>query len=253
MNLKDTLETYGKDSIGYPTQQTYDKLLEISPDIEELWQDLVFKPVRSMSKPLFHTETDVPRMWLADPELYVPYIQAMFASRYSKKLSINESKEKLTSLGYNITSNGQVSNIWNRAETRLKLKDKNRSAIKDIEKRKEQAKAKGKLKLQPHTTARTKQLEEARKIKSDKDLIARLKKEEQLAKKRLAKSAAKAGRTAKDIKSTKEEREAALGQVKEEIKATGKKVLYEPTVKQAEFHAADEDIVLYGGAAGLSR
>tara|TARA_R110002020_G_scaffold125878_2_gene283305 strand:- start:85 stop:2106 length:2022 start_codon:yes stop_codon:yes gene_type:complete len=250
MNLKDTLETYGSPTIGFPSEETYSKLHEISPDLEELWQDLVYRPVRSMKAPLFHEATDKKGYFIAIPEQYVPYVQAMFASRYSKKLSIRESKEKLEALGYTISSDGQISNIWNRCETRLKLKDKTKKEVKAVQARKAIAEARGKTKINPLTEKRSKQLEEARKISQEKRLLAKLKKEEQLAKRRLAKAAKKTGRTAKDIKSTKEEREAALGQVKEEIKASGKKVLYEPTPKQAEFHAADEDIVLYGGAAG---
>ena len=250
MNFKDTLETYGKDSIGYPSDATYAKLTEDSPDLEELWQKLVYSPVRSMIQPLFHTATDDKNFWLADPVLYVPYLQTLFASRYSKKLSIKESREKLENLGYNISSNGQMSNIWNRAETRLGLKDKDRSDAKATQARRKVAKAKGVTKINPMTEKRTKQLTDARKIAHEKTLLATLKKEEGLAKRRLANTAAKLGRTAKDIKSTKKERAEALGQVREEIKATGKKVLYEPTPKQAEFHEADEDIVLYGGAAG---
>lgn len=250
MNFKDTLETFGKSSIGFPSEATYAKLLELSPDLEKLWQALVYEPVRSLRQPLFHDPTADKGMWLADPEFYVPYIQAMLASRYSKKLSIKEAKEKLESLGYSVSSAGQMSNIWNRAETRLELKDKTRSIQADRQKRIKEAQDRGKTKSNPMTDKRTKQLEEARRISRDKRKIAALKKEEGLAKRRLAKAAAKTGRTAKDIKSTKEERAEALGQVKEEIKSTGKKVLYEPTPKQAEFHAADEDIVLYGGAAG---
>ena len=250
MNFKDTLETYGKSSIGYPSEATYAKLLETSPNIEDLWQKLVYEPVRSIKQPLFHTATDDPTMWLVDPVLYIPYIQSMFASRHSKKMSIKESREKLEHLGYDISSNGQMSNIWNRAETRLELKDKDRQSTAAAKSRKKIANALGKQKLNPMTEKRSKQLAEARKITSEKRLLARLKKEEGLAKRRLAKVAAKTGRTAKDIKSTKEQREEALGQIKEIIKETGKKVLYEPTAKQAEFHAADEDIVLYGGAAG---
>jgi len=250
MNFKDTLETYGKASIGYPSEATYAKLLEISPDLEELWQSLVYKPIRSVRQPLFHTATDAKGMWLVDPVLYIPYVQTMFASRYSKKLSIRESREKLEHLGYTVSSEGQMSNIWNRCQTRLELKDKERQSTAAARSRKKIANALGKQKLNPMTEARTKQLNEARKIISEKRLIVRLQKEEALAKRRLAKVAAKNGRTAKDIKSTKAEREEALGQIKEIIKETGKKVLYEPTTKQAEFHAADEDIVLYGGAAG---
>ena len=247
MNFKDTLNTYGKDSIGYPSEETYAKLLELSPNLEELWQKLVYEPVKSMKAPLYHTASEDKGMWVADPVLYVPYLQTLFASRYSKKISIKESKEKLEHLGYNISSNGQISNIWNRAETRLELRDKDRSSTKASQARKKIAEAKGKTKLNPMTDKRKAQLAEARKISQEKKLLARLKKEEQLAKRRLANSAKKTGRTVKDIQQTKAEREASLGQVREEIKATGKKVLYEPTPKQAEFHAADEDVVLYGG------
>jgi len=250
MTFKDTLETYGNPLLGFPSEKTYAKLLEISPQLDELWHQLVFEPIKSLKPPLFHDKTEDRTLWLADPKLYVPYVQAMFASRYSKTMSIREAKEKLTSLGYHISSDGQLSNIWNRCETRLKLKDKTKLAIKAVQERKAEAKAAGKTKINPMTDARKAQLAEARKIAQEKRLIAKLKKEQALATRRLASSAAKAGRTSKDIKQTKEERKASLGQVKEEIKASGKKVLYEPTSKQAEFHAADEDIVLYGGAAG---
>lgn len=259
MTLLDTLKTFGHDSLGYPSEATLERMYEISPDLDKHLEDLLYTPFKSIKAPLYHEKRE-DGLYVAIPEKYVPYLQIMISSRYSKVYSVSQSKEKLIALGYNVTSSGQVSNIWNRAETKLHLADKRRSATKDAAERVAEAKKEGKSQRQPLTEARKQQLANARKIQQEKRLLTKLKKEEALAKRRLATVAAKSGKTAKEVQLSPEEKQAKQGNIKEahenleeakrKVKETGKKVLYEPTPKQAEFHSADEDIVLYGGAAG---
>ncbi len=259
MNLLDTLKKYGDDSLGYPSESTVKRLSSMCDELEDNLSKLLNEPFKSIKAPLYHTKQD-DGLYVCIPEEYVPYLQAMIGNRYSKSYSITEAVVKLEALGYNVSSKGQVSNIWNRQETKLGLKDKRRTAIKDSKARVEEAMKEGKSHRKPVTDARKKQLKDARKIAQEKRLIAKLDREKALAQKRLANEAYKKGKSAKDIKLTKAEKEEALGKLKEtsksieetkrKIKETGKKVIYEPTEKQAEFHSADEDIVLYGGAAG---
>lgn len=253
MQLLDTLKKYGHDSLGYPSESTIKKIYETSPELDRHLHALLMEPIRSIRQPLYHEPTEVKGMFLCVPKEYVPYIQAMFANRYSKTLTIAEVIVKLENLGYKVSGKGQVSNIWNRVETKLELKDKRRSATKRSNERVAKAKERGVSHSKPYTKERKKQLDDARKIRDERLLLERLEKEKKLAKKRIATVAAKSGKTMSDLKKTKEQREAEKGQLeetKQKIKNTGKKVLYEPTPKQAEFHAAGEDIVLYGGAAG---
>lgn len=259
MDLLDTLKKYGDDSLGYPSETTIKKMLELSPELPKKLEELLTTTIKSVKAPLYHEKLP-DGTYKPIPKEYLKYMQAMIGNRYSKAYSVSEAITKLKGLGFNVTSNGQVSNIWNRMETKLALKDKTRTAVKDTKERIAEAKKRGVSHSKVYTTERKKQLDRARKIKQEKDLIAKLEKERALAAKRLANTAAKDGKKAKDLRMTKEEKEAAQGKLnetkasieetKKKIQDTGKKVIYEPTLKQAEFHAADEDIVLYGGAAG---
>lgn len=259
MNLLDTLKTYGDPSLGYPSEATLKKLQEKSPDLEKNLMDLLETPIKSIKAPLYHEK--LPNgLYQPIKEQYVPYLQAMIANRYSGSCSTKEAEDRLRALGYNVTSKGQVNNIWNKMETKLGLANKLRSAQSESRARVQEALKEGKSCKKPYSEERKKQLDTARKIRQERALLEKLKKEEELAKARLAKVAAKKGMTAKELKATKEEREEIKGdlkvttdpleEAKRKVQESGKKVLYEPTPKQAEFHAADEDVVLYGGAAG---
>lgn len=259
MNLLDTLKEYGDDSLGYPSSKTIDRMKDKCEELEVNLKNLLETPIKSIKAPLYHHKQD-DGLYIPIPEEYIPYLQAMIGNRYSKSYSVSEAITKLEALGYNVSSRGQVANIWNRMETKLGLEDKTRTAVKDSKARVAEAKKEGKSRKTPLTDARKKQLKDARKIKQEKAYIAKLEKERALANKRLAHVASKTGKTAKEVKLSKEEKQEALGNLKEtqaaleeakrKVQETGKKVIYEPTPKQAEFHAADEDIVLYGGAAG---
>ena len=242
MKFIDTLREHGNPILGFPSDSVLEKLYKLNPNLDQEITDVLTTEFKSVKPPLAHIET-AKSTYVPDPPKYVPYIQCMIANRYSKTFSIAELKTLMESLGYHISSKGQLSNIWNRAETKLKLKDKNRTAVKDSKERVKEAKKQGKSKLVTFTEGHQKQLAAARKVKAEKDLLAKLEKERKLAKKRLANAAKKKGMTVKEMQQPD-------NSLKEEIKETGKKVLYEPTTKQAEFHAAGEDIVLYGGAAG---
>ena len=130
MNLLDTLKKYGDDSLGYPSESTLKRLSSMCDELEENLSKLLNEPFKSIKAPLYHTKQD-DGLYLCNPEEYVPYLQAMIGNRYSKSYSITEAVVKLEALGYNVSSKGQVSNIWNRQETKLGLKDKRRTAIKD--------------------------------------------------------------------------------------------------------------------------
>lgn len=259
MELLDTLKKYGHDSLGYPSEATVKRMIKTQPELFGNLEKLLTTPFKSVKEPLYHEKLKDGR-FVPVLEQYVKHLQAMIGNRYSKAYSVTEAIEKLEKLGFKVSSRGQVSNIWNRLETKLELKDKTRSSARDSRERVAQARKEGKSCRKPYTDARKKQLASARKIIEEKRLLAKLEKEATLAKQRLAKEAAKTNRTASDVKRSAKERVEAQGQLKEskdnieeakrKIAETGKKVIYEPTPKQAEFHAADEDIVLYGGAAG---
>lgn len=261
--LETILKDYGDDKIGYPSSKVVRKLYELGGDtLDEQLKELVFGEHRSIKAMILHEPIDNGKdgNWYRPvAEDYVKYLQMMIANRYSKRYSVREATELLEGLGFTVSSNGQLNNIWNRAETKLGLKDKRRGSIKYKEAKKKAREELGKQRQYVQTKARTKQLEDARKIRSERILQEKLKKEQELSKARLTKMAAKQGKTYSELKATKEEREAKEGKLKEthevektkdRIQKSGKKVIYEPTEKQAEFHSADEDVVLYGGAAG---
>jgi hypothetical protein len=245
----DTLKKYGDSSLGYPSEKTLQKMYEISPDLDQLMDDLLFTPQRSIVPPLHHNPTDEKNYYIAVPEKYVPMVQTMVANRYAKTYSIRQIAEKLNKLGYNIDSNGKLTSAWNRAEKKLGLK--------------EVPKKEPKKKRQPLTEARKKQLSDARAIAAKKKRLESLKKEMDKERRNLAYHAAKSGKTAREVMKEPESPKAkarkglintidekALEETKERLQKENKKVIYEPTPKQAEFHAAGEDVVLYGGAAG---
>ncbi len=259
MNLLDTLKQYGDPSLGLPSESTLKRLMDKVPDLEKNLENLLTTAIPSIKHPLCH-EKQPDGLYKPVLTQYVPYMQVMFANRYSKSISIKEAIEKLESLGFKVSSPGQVNNIWNRMETKLGLASKLRSAQVDSKLRVEEAKKEGKANRKVYSEERKKQLDAARKIRLEKALIAKLQKEQELAKRRLASTAAKKDMTYKELKATKEERKEIQGELKitpdsleeakRKVQESGKKVIYQPTPKQAEFHAADEDIVLYGGAAG---
>lgn len=245
MTLLDTLKKYGREPLGYPSEKALKVMYDLNPNLDEDLATFLAADIWSSKVPLAHEEVAKNRY---KPILieYVPYIQAMIGNRYSKTYSISQVRSLMESLGYKVSSVGQLTNIWNKVETRTNLKDKERSAVKAAKGRVAEAKAQGKKRLLRKTEASLKQLDDARKVKAEKDLLRKLKREEALAKRRLAKAAAKKGKTKDDVKVKTNDRDYAA----EKAKAEGKKILYEPTAKQAEFHSAPEDIVLYGGAAG---
>ena len=221
MTLLDTLKKYGKENLGYPSPAVLEKIYDISPDLDEELRKLLFEPVTSVKPPLYHEPQDKRNTYLCIPEQYVPYLQAMIGNRYSKSYSVSQVTALLKSHGYRVSSNGQLTNIWKRAEKRLGLKPKDPK----------KPRPKKTLKQQESSRASMKVINERKKVEAAK-------KEQVLAQKRLARAAAKQKMTGAELKATAPEI------------PKDRKVLYQPTPKQAEFHAADEDIVLYGGAAG---
>lgn len=228
MTLLDTLKTYGKQNLGFPSEELLRKLYELSPDLDENLRKLLFEPVISVNQPLYHEPTGNPKEYLAVPKEYVPYLQAMVMARYGKSYSISQTQTLLESHGYNVSSQGQITNIWKRMELRLGLKEKPK-----------------KTKM-PRTKKQRENSRDKIKVVNERKKLEAAEREAKLARKRLAAAAAKTGLSADELKATKTPVAAAVEQAKQEKR----KILYEPTPKQAEFHAADEDIVLYGGAAG---
>lgn len=236
MNLLETLQEYGRASLGYPSTAALNKIYKKNPDFDADLRMMLFNPRRAVLKPIGHEPTDTHGWWQCVPEEYVPYLQVLIANRYSNRMSIREAKEALTKEGFHVSSNGQVTNIWDRMEHLCKTK------IKEV-KPKPPRKARG---------GTVDALANGRKILSEKRKIQKAEKEMALAKRRLAKAAKHTNNPAEAIKRDPKKSKVAEALItnQEEIKAQNKKVLYEPTPKQADFHAAGEDIVLYGGAAG---
>lgn len=246
MTLKELLLN-GDPIYGVPSASVLDSLYDLSPTIDSLLKALIEAPVFSpRHPPLGYTEMeDKPRNYIMDVPAYTKYIQLMIASRYSKSMSLTVIKELLRNQGFPVSSNGQLGNIFNKIETKLGLADKRSAVTKRTE---EYVKKTGK---RPHTdTGAAAKGSAAAKAKADIRKAERLKK---AAEKRLIRNAASEGKTIKELKRTKKETEALHGNL-EEAKAAeetkGNKVLYTPTDRQALFHAAGENLVLYGGAAG---
>ena len=227
MTLLDTLNDYGKQNIGFPSEAVLEKLRTLSPNIDENLKLLLETPARSVNPPLYHEEVGE-RLYLPIPELYIPYLQAMIMTRYAKVHSISKVATLLESHGYVVSSQGQLTNIWKRLEIKLGLKEKP-----------------VKMKM-PRTQVQRQNSRDKMKVINERKKLEAAEREAKLAKKRLATAAAKTGMNTEQLKATKSPIKKAVEQAKQE----NKKVLYQPTEKQAEFHAADEDIVLYGGAAG---
>lgn len=255
MNLKETLQKYEISLLGFPSDEVLDHL---SVDEGKL-KALLMEPVFSIKHPLYHAEVG-DRRFLPILEEYVPQIQAMIQVRYSKAYTYRECVEKLTASGYTVSSHGQLSNIFNRIETKLGIKD-----LPRIDSVRTKIRQEAGIPRRVSDDQRT-HLKKARKIKEAKDKIARAAKEHKAGMKALAHHGSKVGMTAKELR---EHRGSAVAHGKGDTRkfdAEGvpipkvtldpadipkdRKVIYEPTDKQAEFHAAGETIVLYGGAAG---
>ena len=237
MNLLETLQKYGRESLGYPSAAALKKIYSKNADVDADLRMMLFNPRKSISCPIGHKPTDTPGWFECVPEEYVPYLQVLIANRYSGTLCIRECAEALRNEGYNVSSFGQCTNIWDRMEHLMKTKVKVTSPKAPRKARGNQAKA----------------LANGRKIALEKRKLSKAEKDIKLTKRRLAHAASQTDNPQAVMKTKKTKVAQALIENEKDIKASGKKVLYEPTPKQADFHAAGEDIVLYGGAAGLSR
>jgi hypothetical protein len=184
-------------------------------------------------------------MFLPILDQYVPYIQALIMVRYAKAYTYKECAERLTKAGYTVSSPGQLTNIFNRAETKLGLKNKPR--IDSVRTAKRQAEGKPRR----VSDSQREHLAKARKLSEAKAELLRLSKDKAKVTKRLARVAKDQGLTAKQLRDSlvsDEPKKPKKLELPEEL--SDQKILYEPTPKQAEFHGAGETIVLYGGAAG---
>lgn len=232
--LLEILQEHGKPNLGYPSENTLEQLYEVSPDLDSLLHDMLTVPFRSPKVPLYHDEVE-PSMFLPDKTLYVPYIQTLFSSsRYSNSHSVSQLKALLEGHGYKVSSNGQLTNIWDRVQRKIGLKAKP-----------------PKKQRPPNTSAQRKAAKQSMDLINAKRSQEKARKDLDRATRKVASKKAAAKQRAKSV----ETREAKAAQettevqrIQDEIK--GRKVLYEPTPKQAEFHAASEKVVLYGGAAG---
>ena len=246
MDLKETLEKYQCEHLGFPSDEVIERVNKGMT--EGALEALLTAQHNSIKQPLYHTRTGK-NLFTADMADYVPHLQAMIQVRYSKAISYNECITKLTLAGYHVSSSGQLSNIFNRMETKLGLKDKRRLTAKLAEKNK------GKPQLV--SAKQRKHLEGARKVAQGNKAILKAEKDLKAAKTKVARQAAKQGKTVKQHQADRNAAKAILSSnvsrdLKEDLpeKLKSQKVLYEPTPKQAEFHSAGEKIVLYGGAAG---
>ena len=244
-SLRELVETYALDEVGVIPEKIWDTL---NPE-ESLVTAFFHGPSKSIKPPLYHEEVSK-GLWQPVLHEYVPYVQCMIMIRYAKAYTYKEGMERLTKAGYNVTSQGQLSNIFNRVETRIGTKDKPR--IDSVRTAKRQADG------VPRRVSddQRKHLTAARKIKAEKDALVRIAKEKAAITRRLAKTAAERGMTAAELRDTLASPDKPNKPVKPteslDIPASisKRKILYKPTPKQAEFHGSSETIVLYGGAAG---
>jgi hypothetical protein len=236
MNLKDVLTEYPCGTLGFPSDKTLEALE--AGIVEGSLEDLLTGEHYTVKAPLYHKLVGK-NLHTPILEEYVPYLQAMIQVRYSKAITYKECTEHLTEAGFHVSSTGQLSNIFNRMETKLGLRDKKRKVPRFV------------------PTSHKKQLASARKVVEGNKAVRKAKKDMINAKAKVARQAAKQGLTLGQHKAkAKVEQAISSANVTEDLKnqlppkLKSKKVLYEPTPKQAEFHAAGERIVLYGGAAG---
>lgn len=237
--LKDLLSKYDKGGLGFPTDAT----LEKTGITEEALNDLVFGAHLSIKPPLFHEDLG-DRKWRAIPEQYVPYMIAMIMVRYQKAYTYKEAQERLESLGYKVSSQGQITNIFNRMEHKMGLKDLPRTPERITRSKK------GKPRNQSKESRD--QLKNARKAKEAKAAIRKAERDKRNAEQVLRRQDIKAGRDPKKTRDSLKEvkLEKDIEKSLERNKPKDRKILYEPQPKQALFHAAGETCVLYGGAAG---
>lgn len=238
-HLKELVLEYSLEPIGTITEKTWENI-----EVTEEAMDAFFKaPNRSIKAPLYHEEISQ-GMWQPVLHEYVPYIQCMVMVRYQKAYTYKEAMERLTKCGYKVTSQGQLSNIFNRAQLKLGLKDKPR--IDKVRTAKRQAEGIP----QRVSDHQRKHLAGARKISLAKADLKRLAKEKAAVTRTLARAAKDKGLTTGQL------RKALVAPKKSKVSLdipesiSTRKILYTPTAKQAEFHGAGETIVLYGGAAG---
>ena len=179
--LETLLKEYGDDKIGYPSPKVVKQLYDAGgEDFDDKLKELVFGEHRSIKAMILHEPIDNGKdgNWFRPvPEEYVKYLQMMIANRYSKRYSVREATQILEGLGFTVSGNGQTNNIWNRAETKLGLKDKRRGITRHKEAKRKAREASGKQREYVQTKARAKQLEDARKIRSERILQEKLKKD----------------------------------------------------------------------------
>lgn len=246
MDLKDTLTEHDCGTLGFPVDSVLSKI-EKFPGLSGKLQDLLEAPQVSISPPLGHDPIDGKKnLYLADKPVYVPYITAMIMVRYAKAYTYRECRERLEKAGYKVSSEGQLSNIFNRIETKLGLRDKRRTEKRIADKNRENRENGIK---RPATQARKDHLKGARKIQEANAAIKRAERDKQVAMAKLGRQAGKSGLTAKQLRDELSLRTPEARALADRI-PKNRKIIYQPNPKQVLFHAAGEKFVLYGGAAG---
>ena len=194
-DLSYVIQTYGNKDLGYPAdvvlQRVQDSLAE------NVLENLLLSEHKSVVQPLFHVPGETKGHFVPVLAEYVPYLQAMLQLRYAKAYTYAEGKERLERIGYKVSSQGQMNNIFNRMETKLGLKDK-RLTAKRIADKNRANKAKG-IKRGGQTALQKKSTANARSVKEAKARVKNLEKESIIAKKALAKQAAKSGKTVNEV------------------------------------------------------
>jgi len=246
--FKDILEKYGDEQYIIPSDSLIAELYEINPDFDQRIHNVLFEeqPIVAGRCPKGHEIVAYNRA-MPIPSEYIKFIQALLSYKYDKHYTFSQLVAIFNADGIEIKSRGTLTNIFNRLDTVLGLEDKERQQLKDSKKRKEAALAKGHKRHTNHTEKSRKQVEKMNELNRAHNRIRAAEKEKANAKRALAKKLRKSNVSAKEALAARD------SNVKEpEARVPkDKKILYQPTPKQALFHEAAENIVLYGGAAGF--
>ncbi len=185
------------------------------------------------------------------PEQLIPMIGCLDRVRFKQNMSYREALLVFRSYGMSVKAQQSVGNALDRLEEELGFLKPLPKSVKDKLKT---ATDERKAKRQRREAQREQRLQKERR-----DQIKLLQKEEAKKKKKIVKDAKESMMTVKELqapldngldelikkaKSNSKDTEFEVPEVPED------QILFRPTPKQAEFLAAPEKVVLYGGAAG---
>jgi len=231
---------------------TLKEWLELNPELNEAAIELFTKNKRATgSVSLGYTKIDGVHEARPVAEQLIPMISCLDRIRFKGNMSYREAMNVFKSYGIDIRSQQSVVNALDRLEEDLGFL---KPLPKTVKAKVKNATEERKVKRQRREAQRDNQIQKERRAK-----IKKLQKEEAKEKKKIVKNAKEGMLTAKELdKPVNNGLDELIAKAKtnskeadfEEPEVPEDQILFKPTPKQAEFLAAPEKVVLYGGAAG---